>query len=410
MSPFRWLEDYRTEPAQVIVAELNPERVWPVISVQSNWNGSRGLIRGIKEDGRLVEDHIREILDDGGRVVDAGHRIVGGDEIRAQFWTVDRHLKSFLGRHPDDEILAWVGNGNVLSNPHFVAFANGEMYHLKDEDGYLKSRRYTALVVRHQRSTPRVSIESLDLGKPLPGDIKSFTFGQRLVTGGHPIDQEDLVAMACDQQFYDLRHLFLFGRIPMGEQRWIDVGLGAFWENSVMDTGVVAHALRGGMISLDVRQFSGPEVGFALKAKGYAPVDHPSAPGDYSLRNGRLDLIFLEGIYPHNMVGISEDGKLLSVVTRGLSNRVGLTIRGAASLMAQLGARDALLLDNGADVMMWFDGATRLGPGEAERSRLRSMLIFCRRADEPLELTDARLIVYPQLVPRHRRGPFWAHA
>jgi exopolysaccharide biosynthesis protein len=116
----------------------------------------------------------------------------------------------------------------------------------------------------------------------------------------------------------------------------------------------------------------------------------------------------MEGIYPHNMVGISEDGKLLSVVTRGLSNRVGLTIRGAASLMAQLGARDALLLDNGADVMMSFDGATRLGSRDAEQSRLRSILIYCNRADERLDLADARLIVYPEQLPTHQSGPFWA--
>jgi hypothetical protein len=66
--------------------------------------------------------------------------------------------------------------------------------------------------------------------------------------------------------------------------------------------------------------------------------------------------------------------------------------------MKLLGARDAIILDNGNDVMMGFDGSLVLGSAEGERNRLRSILVFRRDAKVPLRPLDARLVTYPRQV------------
>ena len=52
--------------------EMDPRRIRPALSVQTAWNGCLGLIRGVRENGVTIEDHIREELDESGRLRDAG--------------------------------------------------------------------------------------------------------------------------------------------------------------------------------------------------------------------------------------------------------------------------------------------------------------------------------------------------
>jgi hypothetical protein len=399
-SPFRAINSCLQTPVQLYVFEFNPEKVQPMISVQPNWNGSRGIIRGVIEDGCLIEDHITEELDENGRLVDAGRRISGADNMRrpGQVWTVEEHLENYRAGHPCERVLAWTGNGNLLSNPYFVAWLSGQLFHLRGEERRFAAMRYSCLAVRQAGQKCRVSIETFDLSKPLPDGLMCFTVGQRLVEGGKPIDTDGLVRLAEEQQFYDLRHLFLFGRIPRGEKRWIDAGLAAFWNNGEMDTAAVEGAIRGEPVTVDVSQFGEQEVRDAMGAKDYVEVGEPKQPGQYSLGNGALKVVLLEGLYPHNMIGIRKDGTLFTAVVRGLSNRAGVTIRGAAQLMRSLGAADALLIDNGGDVMLSFDGEMVSGSAEGERNKLRSILLFRCQDDVFLERDDARLITYPQQV------------
>jgi hypothetical protein len=51
--------------------------------------------------------------------------------------------------------------------------------------------------------------------------------------------------------------------------------------------------------------------------------------------------------------------------------------------MAALGAKDALLIDNGGDVMMCFGEDQVLGSAEGERNQLRSVFLF--RTEVPFE-------------------------
>jgi hypothetical protein len=396
--PFRAIKSCLHEPVQLYVIEFNPEKVQPIISVQPNWNGSLGIIRGVMEEEYLVEDHITEELNEVGRLVDAGLRIFGADAMRRQEWTVQEHLERYHIDHPNERILAWTGNGNLLSNPYFVGWANGQLFHLRGENRRFATMRYSCLVVSRAGRKCRVSIETLDLSKSLPDGLECFTVGQQLVQRGKPIDTDGLVRLANEGQFYDLRHLFLFGRMPRGDKRWIDAGLAAFWDNGQINTTTLKRAIRGEPVTVDVSQFSELEVRQAMSEKDYVEVPEPKTPGQFSLNGNFMTVILLEGLYPHNMIGIREDGTLFSAVLRGLSNRAGVTIRGAAQLMRSLGAVDALLIDNGGDVMLSFDREMVFGSAEGERNRLRSILLFRYQDDVRLEPDDARLITYPQQI------------
>ena len=260
--PFHWVREprWRADCGQVLMIEMNPDSVLPAVSVQREWNGCRGIVRGVKDaDGFLVEDHICEEIQDG-RSVDVGRCVVGADEMRKQVWTIDQHISGFRNGHSREQILGWVGNGNLLSNPHFVALVEGQLMSLSSETPCLGSRSYTSVVVRkpglrkpgHNRVTIELVTYRLSAGNAqilnasgddITGEVDYATFGQQIVRQGQPIGRDELKRMAVDQQFYDLRHLFLFGRIPAGDKRWLDAGLEAFWNDGILNVETVKAAL-----------------------------------------------------------------------------------------------------------------------------------------------------------------------
>lgn len=409
--PFKWVREkkWHDTPGQVIALEMNPNHILPAISVQSAWNKSLGIIRGMKEHGVLVEDHIREKLTEHG-IEEVAEKIVSADEMRQDVWTIEQHKKHFIHHHPHERIVTWVGNGNLLSNPHFVGFIRGKIYHLRSEENAFFTSQYPSFVIRKPSYKKRVSIETLvykkinhdtrvfsQNGNDITEEIEYATFGQGLVWKGECLDLKQLTEMAGEQQFYDLRHLFLFGRILMGNKRWLDAGLSAFWHKGKMNREHVKNALQGNPISVRVDQFDENDVREAMGNKGYDEVREPQQRGEFSLSHNTLKVCLLEGIYPHNMIGIKENGIVLSVAMKGLSNRVGVTIQGAARIMKMLGAKDALLIDNGGDVMMNYFGDQILGSAEGERNRLRSVIFFCQiETDKALTPNDLKLIMYPK--------------
>src|ERR1017187_274608 len=315
MPPFEWVPAprWRRESGRVVVLEANPEAVRPALSVQPAWNHGRGIVRGHLNDGVLLEDHICEILDDSGQLIDLGMkgiRISGADEMRAQVWTAERHLAAYQEAHPDERIVAWAGNGNLLCNPHFVAFDGSAgantLYRIGSELSFLgrTGRGYSCLIVRKPQYAPRVSIEKVHFetgdGRPqawsarddrITDEVDFATFGQLIVENGRPVDSGALARMAREGQFYDLRHLFLFGRIEIDKGRRIDLGLGAFWDGAGnMNARVVEQAFNCEQVSTNVSRFREDLVHTAMSAKGHFSVPDPRAVGQYSLRSGYSEL------------------------------------------------------------------------------------------------------------------------
>lgn len=411
--PFQWVREpkWRSDYGQVFVLEMNPDSVLPAISVQREWNGCKGIVRGVKDEkGFLVEDHIREEIR-GGQLVDTQRPIVGADDMRKQIWTIDQHVSCFRNTHTKENVLGWVGNGNLLSNPHFVAFVEGQFVALGSETQYIRSRTYTSLVIRkpgHKRVTIepvtyRLSSSNAQIfnaaNDNITKEVEYATFGQQIVLNGQPISRDELKQMAANQQFYDLRHLFLFGRMPAGDKRWLDAGLGAFWDEGILNIKTIEAAMNGDPVRVDVQQFEETAVLSAMDAKGYDRVDSPKERGEFSLKNGKLTMVLLDGMYPHNIIGIRKDGVLISVVLHGLSNRLGVSILGVGEIMANLGAQEAAILDNGGDVMMNFCGTQVLGSAEGGRNRIRSILLFRQEGSSTeLALGDFRLVSYPKQI------------
>ena len=417
MFPFEWVEEarQRNEPCSLCVLEVDPAAVLPAVSVQGSWNKCNGIIRGCKEGRTLIEDHVCEGLDPFGRLVNLGKRIFGSSAMRAGVWTAEQHLRVYLQSHPTQQILAWVGNGNLLNNPHFVTFDGASkqrvLYRMASESQHLgrNGRIYSCLVVRKPERGARVSIEDLFFeddergpevyaadGHCITDEVEFATYGQALVKDGRSIEDADLLRMIEVGEFYDLRHVFLFGRVEAGEDRRIDVGLAGLWnEHGHIDTDAVETALRGGRTVADVRQFPPDLVRHAMAAKGYQEVFDPRAPGEYALSDGALSLVLKRGIYPHNMIGIREDGRVIVAAVRGLSNRIGVTLQGGAEIMKSLGAREALLVDNGGDVVLSFDGDVVVRSSEGQHDKLRSIIVF-RTVLSPgqMHCFDLRLVRY----------------
>lgn len=275
------------------------------------------------------------------------------------------------------------------------------LYQLCSETPFLtgpKGRKYSCLVIRKKGLKPRANIETLcfetglsprimsEEGIEITHEIDCATFGQQIVRDGKVIDLDTLIQDARASKWYDLRQLILFPRIPrrsQEQQRWIDGGLASFWDQQgALDEGAVEAALLGRVRVVDVAQFlrDGSDVASAMQQKGYKEVSNPQLAGEYRLDGAILRVVFLPGIYPHSMVGIREDGKLLWVGVKGLSNRAGVTVIGAAEVMKRLGAVQALVVDNGGDVRLDIGGQTFL-PSAEGRNRFRSLLIL--RSDGP---------------------------
>jgi hypothetical protein len=287
------------------------------------------------------------------------------------------------------------------------------LYRLASEAQHLRTngRSYSCLVVRKPGCGSRVSIENLCFddggggpevystgGECITREVEFATYGQMLVNNSRCITDDDLIRMIRNGEFYDLRHVFLFGRIETGPDRRIDIGLAGLWdEQGNIDADAVERALRGDRTFTDVRQFAPGRVRQAMLAKGYAEVADPKAPGEYSLKSGILMVVLKRGIYPHNMIGVRDDGRLIVAAVRGLSNRVGVTLPGGAEIMRMLGAKAALLIDNGGDVMMSFDDEMVLCSCEEQRDRLRSMILFRTMLPScQLQWSALRLIKYPK--------------
>ena len=254
------------------------------------------------------------------------------------------------------------------------------------------------LQFKYSDKEPRV----FSANKDITDEVEYTTFGQQLVENNISLDIDKLCQMAKDNQFYDLRHILLFPRISKGEKRWIDGGLASFWtEDGNLDKDRLIKTIKGETTEVDISQFEKDDVVKALKVKDYKECLNGSAPkerGKYKLEGKMLIIKFKNGIYPHNMIGIREDGKLLSVVIQGLSNRVGVTLIKAAEVMRMLGAKDALLIDNGGDVMMGFGDEVILSSAEGERDQLKSMILFTIEMEQKEKITcnDFRLIQYPK--------------
>jgi len=360
-------DEQKTTPAgcsrgvtsEVLCVRYNPKAVKLVLSVQQEWNLRSGIVRGHRNsDGFLMMDYI---------IGPRGERLFGAD-MRTGTISVWSHQEKYLSqkREGTQRIAAIMGYGNLTQNPYFVAWfgTDGLLIRLKPEP--ISDRIYDCVVVDENH---QVTLESLRFkrdssieaetgwqainvatDKFLPDSTQVAFSGQRIVKSGQAMSRQEFSEQICSGLFYDLRHVFRFPAVPSGAY-WRDLGLEQFYTQGSIDPEVVIKALNNSPITTRWKDLTDDETAVrkALADKGYQESDE-GKPGTYRLYGSFVDIVFLDAIYCHDVIGIDkEQGNLCSMHVTGWSNNVGATLQGLSQLAANV-FQDAILLNNGGDV------------------------------------------------------------
>ncbi|HMS18732.1 MAG TPA: phosphodiester glycosidase family protein, partial [Planctomycetota bacterium] len=229
------------------------------------------------------------------------------------------------------------------------------------------------------------AIAFLDAGRGRAVDPDEPPAGAAFVLTGPCLVRNGLPAVSDATTFADPRHLLLFPYLaPLGGSAF-DMGM----DRMLTDAAAYQAAVRGELIELPLMMpchrgmaINAPIVHLpvtpesldeALKIKGYRTTsDTPHARGFYRICSDRLEIRFLPGIYPHHALVLDRAGFVCSVLVSGKSNRVGVNIAEFAEDLAELGAQQAILLDNGGDVGLYDcqQEAFLIPPAEPDRRGL----------------------------------------
>jgi len=376
--------------SEVFALEVDPKLVDVVIHAQEEWNGAIGIRREKAQEYTILE---------------RGRKVSGSQEVRRGTISYREHIRRFEASHPQRRVLAFVANGNLLFNPWFVAWIDGRLFHLRDEP--LKERTYSSLIVWREGHEPPASIEDLKFenGKVLlvsqratddiTDRIKYTTFGQRLVKEHRPVGLGSIL-----DQFYDLRHLLPALYYSDGQGTKYTFGLDQLRSDEHKKRlAVMKHPVDlrleietvSGVIKVDPQRLRSE----ALLERDFEEVKDVrfiQREGQYAISpdGGTITIRYRPNIYPHNMIGVTDEGKILSVVVTGLSGRAGISVEKASRLLVDVAVKDAILLSNGGDVMMQYLG-NMIAESSENRRRLRSVILFARNKDQLLESDPVRM-------------------
>lgn len=113
------------------------------------------------------------------------------------------------------------------------------------------------------------------------------------------------------------------------------------------------------------------QAGPALVAGGRVLVRDGEDPEGFSAGGAQFDSDITEGRHPRAAIGLDET-RLVAVASEGRApGEAGLTLAELASLMAGLGAREAINLDGGGSTSLVVDGRLVNSPRDADGSDIR---------------------------------------
>lgn len=328
------------------------------------------------------------------------------ENARKDVWTIERYLSKFQEDHPDMEIVGFVGNGNILANAHLVSYVNGRKYGTESELERIyqgDSRVYPSLVMWNDGHFSVEDIEYLQDGKiimvgtgrNIRDEVRFINSGIGILKDGEPYD----LAQNYEHD-YDVRHYLDFPFIPganvhFGVNLFYDVKgspIRHLMQDAINEIPVTLpledkeNKIIGGTAQ-EVRTKLTPEqVNMLeenlLKEKGYERVSSSEevAYGKFFIdrAGGTITIGLMRGINPHNISCIDNNGKLVSVVVSGKSNRIGITFKEAQEVLKGMGMKSAVIFDNGADVMMNIKGETMIESFQ-KRDRITSLMIFAKQ-------------------------------
>lgn len=342
------------------------------LSVQETANRHHSIVRGQTIPGTPFC---------GEYAVDLAGVPVVGSHIRDDTLAWGEHLARAEERNGGRKATGFFGAGNLTMNPEYVGFSRGTLYCV---DGQRFDRLFPSLVFDGEG----VSFQRARLDPSSVPSEKDGLSGPQLVSDGKPVDFATLVSMAQEGYFYDLRHVLQFPSIfwPEEEGLSIDIGLERFWKGGELDRAAVGSALRGEVLEVNLRSYTDPAPRYGkafgisllrdvLTSQGYAEARPPQSPGEFQLgEDETLRIRFFPGIYNHSLLGVDSARDLVWLGMVGLGNRVGLTMLDTARLASDL-MTNAILVDNGGDVMCWLDRRWVL-PSSYGRERTRGLVLL----------------------------------
>lgn len=343
---------------------------------------------------------------------------------------IAEHLVGLRTRYPHKELLASVGNGNLLANYGFVAWLAGVLYHLANEPVF--KQLYTCIVSWKDR---RVTVEDIwfarENGKvivlrkvdstvqDITDEIEFATSGQLLVRRGEALPLEQTA-----EKWYDTRHLVKPLRItlndttlfvpntqlqqgllrvalcqpvhicleaqvdedtilPLTTAGWLRLARGNPAALAKAAAFLKAQGVLQGQerleepgVLLRVAEMTERLLDEAVQGAGYRLVDNsrPLREGEVRFINGHVEIFFKKALYPHNIFVQGADRSCGFVVFPGKSGREGIPLPDAQQFLTEeLKVQDAILLDNGGDVRLWYRGQY-LVPSSEGREEIRSIL------------------------------------
>jgi hypothetical protein len=344
--------------------------------------------------------------------------------------TTKQHLARLRKRWPGHVPMAFVSDGNLLANYWFVAWLEGRLFHLAQEPVF--TRTYTCIVawrngtvsveeIRFARENGRV-----DVLRQRDSTLEDVTSQVGFCASGQPLVRHGQRVPLCQiaEEWYDTRHLVTPLTIRFD-------GAALYMPNAQLQQGLIRKALvqpvhirletqvdeqtrlpltTAGWAQmakaapaalaraadfLRARHVLGPEdkpddpavllragqttevaLNAALARTDYHLVDddRPLREGEARFINGHLEVFLRKAVYPHNIFARWPDGACGFVVYPGKSGRQGTTLPRAQQFLAEeLNVQDAILLDNGGDVRLWYRGRYVV-PSSEHREEVRALL------------------------------------
>jgi len=110
-------------------------------------------------------------------------------------------------------------------------------------------------------------------------------------------------------------------------------------------------------------------------------------PGEYQVDEAvnALTMVFLPGTHPHTLIGLTAEGRVLTVIVPGQTHFAGARLAELAEQLIRQGARDVLLWANGKDAFQWNADQTVIGADNARGKWLEAIIISLPKNDAAAE-------------------------
>ena len=303
------------------------------------------------------------------------------------------HLRLIGEKYPRQKAIAVVGNGNLMFSSHIAGWINGRVVAPVGEP--VGRRVYSSLVIyrngrvaieaiAYRRKRGVLRVFSRTQNKDITDSVRFITSGPRIVRNGGRVPLAETM-----RDVSDVRWLF---KMPVIQNE----GEGIFWGmDQLLDehdspNRLAYRAAAGRAIDLKLEVLGRTIEADGLRAALQAPdlnyrevgKDAVRQEGDFAITGSDVRIRFRTSRYPHHVIGLDKGGGIIVSQIQGRSGHVGAALEELPDWMLERGAQDAILLDNGGDVRMDYEGRN-IVPSAENREVYLSVLAFLAKEGRP---------------------------